>query len=93
MRRSKTKNKLKNKVPIETPICASLTLEGKISSFVPICHFRNIVGHIKPKCFKFIEYCNIGNASRDREIGLHFKHAKAFEYGKHDNVTKHVKNV
>ena len=33
------------------------------------------------------------NASRDREIGLHFKHAKAFEYGKHVNVTKHVKNV
>ena len=33
------------------------------------------------------------NASRDREIELHFKHAKAFEYGKHVNVTKQVKNV
>ena len=33
------------------------------------------------------------NVSRDREIELHFKHAKAFEYGKHVNVTKHVKNV
>ncbi|KAK0583104.1 hypothetical protein LWI29_033434 [Acer saccharum] len=53
----------------------------------------NTVGHIKPKCFKFIEYCNIGNASKDREIELRFKHAKAFEYGKNDNVTKHVKNV
>ncbi|KAK0603667.1 hypothetical protein LWI29_007325 [Acer saccharum] len=92
-RRSKTKNKLKNKVPLETPICASPIIEGKISSFVPICHFCNTIGHIKPKYFKFIEYCNIGNASRDREIGLYFKHAKPFEYGKHDNVTKHVKNV
>jgi hypothetical protein len=25
------------------------------------------------------------NASRDREIELNFKHAKAFEYGKHVN--------
>ena len=31
--------------------------------------------------------------STDREIELCFKHAKAFEYGKLDNVTKHVKNV
>ncbi|KAK1587603.1 hypothetical protein Q3G72_014685 [Acer saccharum] len=92
-RRSKKKNKLKNKVPLETPICASPIPEGKISSFVPICHFCNIVGHIKLKYFKFIEYCNIGSASRDREIGLHFKNAKAFEYGKHDDVTKHVKNA
>ncbi|KAK1578394.1 hypothetical protein Q3G72_029931 [Acer saccharum] len=47
----------------------------------------------KPKCFKFVEYCKVENASRDREIELHFKHAKAFEHGKHDNVSKHVKNV
>ena len=58
-RRSKTKNKLKNKVPLETPICASPTPEGKISPFVPICHFCNTLGHIKPKCYKFIEYCNL----------------------------------
>ncbi|KAK0601123.1 hypothetical protein LWI29_021421 [Acer saccharum] len=92
-RRSKKKNKLKNKVPLETPICASPTPEGKISPFVPICHFYNTLGHIKPKCYKFIEYCNIENASRNREIGPHSMHAKAFEYGKHDNFTKHVKNV
>ena len=78
-RHSKTKNKLKNKVPLETPICASPIPEGKIYSFVPIYHFCNTVAHIKPKCFKFIEYCNIENAFRNREIGLHFKHAKAFE--------------
>ncbi|KAK1553352.1 hypothetical protein Q3G72_033522 [Acer saccharum] len=60
-------------------IISSLTLGG--------------LSHIKPKCFKYIEYCKVGNASRDKEIELHFKHAKAFEYGKHDNVTKHVKNV
>ncbi|KAK0577855.1 hypothetical protein LWI29_001209 [Acer saccharum] len=64
-RRSKKKNKLKNKVPLETPICASPISEGKISSFVPICHFCNTVSHIKPKCFKFIEYCNMENASRN----------------------------
>ena len=32
------------------------------------------------------------NASRDREIELKFKHAKAFEYGKHVHDTKHAKN-
>ena len=40
-RRSKTKKKLKNKVPLETPIRASPIPEGKISSFVPIFHFCN----------------------------------------------------
>ena len=32
------------------------------------------------------------NASRDREIELKFKSAKAFEEGKHDKGTKHAKN-
>ncbi|KAK0595903.1 hypothetical protein LWI29_010946 [Acer saccharum] len=92
-RRSKKKNKLKNKVPLETPICPPPPPEGKISPFVPICHFYNTLGHIKPKCYKFIEYCNLENASRNREIGPNSMHAKAFEYGKHDNLSMHVKNV
>ncbi|KAK0587081.1 hypothetical protein LWI29_016995 [Acer saccharum] len=33
------------------------------------------------------------NASRNREIGPNSMHAKVFEYGKHDNMSKHVKNV
>ncbi|KAK1564839.1 hypothetical protein Q3G72_012679 [Acer saccharum] len=92
-RRSKKKNKLNNKVPLETPICTSPTPKGKISHFVPICHFCNTIGHIKPNCYKFIEYCNLENASRNREIVPHFMHVKTFEYGKHDNISKHVKNV
>ena len=93
-RRSKIKNKAKNKVLLDTSTstCVSPIPEGNISHFVPICHFCNTIGHIKPKCYKFIEYCNMENASRNREIAYKLKHAKAFEYGKHVNDSMHAKS-
>ncbi|KAK1567700.1 hypothetical protein Q3G72_015394 [Acer saccharum] len=70
-----------------------------ISKFIPICHFCNVVGHIKPKCYKYIRQCELGNemhASEMKRLPLVVsKHVRALEtmHDEHVNENKSTRKV
>ena len=70
-----------------------------ISKFIPVCHFCNVVGHIKPKCYKYIRQCELGNEMHASEMKILplvvSKHVRALEtmHDEHVNEKKSKRKV
>ena len=70
-----------------------------ISKFIPVCHFCNVVGHIKPKCYKYIRQCELENEMHASEMkrlpSVVSKHVKVLEtmHDKHVNKKKSTRKV
>ena len=70
-----------------------------ISKFIPVCHFCNVVGHIKPKCYKYIKQCKLGNEMHANEVKrlplVVSKHVRALEtmHDEHVNEKKSTRKV
>ena len=41
--------------------------EGRFPGFVLICHYCNVKGHIRPKCYKYIKQCKWGKMNQKIE--------------------------
>jgi hypothetical protein len=55
---------------------------GMNSSFIPTCHYCGMIGHIRPKCFNYIEKCRVQSMierKRLRRAHLHVPR-KSFVY-------------
>ena len=44
---------------VRRPKAMEANANGKFIKFIPICHHCNMVGHIRPRCFKFIRKCKL----------------------------------
>ena len=55
---------------------------GMNSSFIPTCHYCGMIGHIRPKCFNFIEKCMMQSMIERKRLRRAYLHVprKSFVY-------------
>ena len=50
---------------VRRPNALEANANGKFLKFIPICHHCNMIGHIRPRCFEYIQKCKLNNAFHD----------------------------
>ena len=76
---------------VRRPNTLKANANGKFLKFIPICHHCNMVGHIRPRCFEYIQKCKFDNVFHDMSLnGLRQSSMYGFSTRPRKTLEKHV---